>query len=226
MRRFHSFLTCLLLAAGGLLAQTAAPPSVQATGSATVSANPDQATLTIGVVTNGATAQEAAQQNATLATNVQNAIKAVLGTNGIIQTVGYSVSPRYSNTQPAAVIGYTASNTVLVTSYDLSILGRLIDSANQAGANNVGGISFGLRNSDPFVLQALNQASKVALTHAGAIAAGLGGRTGAVLSAQEGASYTPYAVAGPSAGAGDTTPIKSGLVTVSATVAVNVQLRQ
>jgi uncharacterized protein YggE len=221
MVRIATF-SLLFLLSGGVFAQ--APSSIQASGSATVSANPDQATLTIGVVTQGATAQDAASQNATLATTVQNAIKSVIGNNGSVQTIAYSVSPRYNNAQPATIAGYTASNTVLVTSYDLSILGKLIDTASQAGANSVGGINFGLRNPDPFVQQALGQAAKQALAHAGAIAGGLGARTGAVISAQEGSSYTPAGGGLPTATA--TTPIQTGLVTVSATVTVTVQLLQ
>ncbi len=217
-------LLLLTLSAAGLVAQTVPPGTVQANGSASVSANPDQASLTVGVVTTGPTAQDAAAANATLATTVQNAIKSVLGGNGTVQTISYSVTPRYSNAQPPAIVGYTASNTVLVTMYDLSKIGTLIDTANRAGANNVGGVSFGLRNSDPFMQQALSQAAKQALARAGAIAAGLGGRTGAVISAQEGVSYSPGVTA---TAAGDaTTPIQTGLVTVRANVSVTVQLVQ
>ncbi len=225
MVRSCVFLLLVPLGAAGLIAQTVTPGTVQATGNAAVSANPDQASLSFGVVTQGSTAQEAAQQNAALSTAVQNAIRSVLGTNGTVQTISYSVTPRYNNAQPAAIIGYTASNTVLVTMYDLSKIGTMIDTANAAGANNVGGVSFGLRNSDPFVQQALSQAAKQALAHAGAIATGLGGKTGTVVSAQEGVSYSPMAVSGPTAG-GTPTPIQTGQVTVTATVTVSVQFLQ
>ncbi len=208
-----------------LPAQTATPGAVQAVGNATVTANPDQAQVNIGVVTQGSTAQEAAQQNATVATAVQNAIKSLLGANGTVQTVGYSVTPRYNNAQPPAIVGYTASNTVAVVSYNLSNIGTLIDTANAAGANNIGGISFGLRNPDPFVQQALSQAAKQALLHAAAIAAGLGAKTGAVISAQEGSTYTPISVNGPGATA-TSTPVQTGTVTITANVTVNVQLLQ
>ena len=76
------------------------------------------------------------------------------------------------------IIGYTASNTVEVTTYDLSLIGKLIDTANQAGANSVGNLSFGLQNPEPVTEQALGQAAKQAQAHANAIAAGLGAKTG------------------------------------------------
>ena len=226
MPRFLSLPICLPLLAVALLAQTS-PHAIQAVGSATISVNPDQAKLSVGVVTQGATAQDAGQQNATLTTTVINALKGALGTAGTIQTISYSISPRYSTTagQTATIIGYTASNTVQVTTTALSLIGRLIDTANQAGANNVGNLSFSLQNPEPLTEQALSQAAKQAQAHASAIAAGLGARTGVVISAQEGASVTPMAVTGVLAAA-PTTPIQTGTVSVTASVTINVQLIQ
>jgi uncharacterized protein len=208
------------------MAQTTAPGTIQAVGSATINFTPNQAQFTVGVVTQGTTAQDAAQQNATLSTTVQNALKAALGTNGNIQTVGYSVGPRFNNGNPPTIIGYTASNTVLVTTFNLSIIGSLIDTATHAGANNVGGVSFGLQNPDPFVQQALAAAGKQALARASAIAQGVGGTAGKVVSATQGSSYTPVQINGPVAAAGDSTPIQTGSVSVSANVTVVVQLVQ
>jgi uncharacterized protein YggE len=113
---------------------------------------------------------------------------------------------------------------VQVTTTNLSNIGSLIDTANQAGGSSVSGISFGLQNSDPYVQQALGLAAKQALAHAGAIATGLGAKTGSVISALEGTTYTP--VVASSAVASATTPIETGTVQVSATVTVTVQLTQ
>ncbi|HEY2016692.1 MAG TPA: SIMPL domain-containing protein [Bryobacteraceae bacterium] len=212
-----------LLTASTALAQAAIPGTIQAVGSATITFTPNQAQFTVGVVTQGTTAQDAAQQNATLSTTVQNALKSALGTNGNLQTLNYSVTPRYSNQQPPILIGYTASNTVEVTSYNLSAIGNLIDVATQAGANNVGGVSFGLQNPDPLVQQALTQAGKQALAYAAAIAAGVGGKAGAVVSAIQGTAYAPITV--PGTAAGSTTPIQVGTVSISASVTVTVQLQ-
>jgi len=227
MFRTYVSLLLLMLSCFAMAAQTAVS-SVQANGSATLTAKPDQAQLDVGVVTNGATAQDASQQNASLTNTVQAALSKVLGPAGTLQTVSYYLSPLYSNTpnQPSAIIGYTASNTTRVTTTDLSQIGLLIDAANQAGANNVGNLSFGLQNPEPLVEQALTQATKQATAHASAIAAGLGGKLGAVLSAQEGSSYTPVVVGGSSAAMPVTTPVQTGTVTVYATVTIQVGLAQ
>src|ERR1039457_1180597 len=227
MFRMYSTLLLLVLSCPAMAAQTAVP-SVQANGSATLTAKPDQAQLDVGVVTNGSTAQDASQQNANLSNTVQAALSGVLGAAGTLQTVTYYVPPRYSNApnQSSVIIGYTASNTVRVTTLDLSKIGLLIDAANQAGANSLGGLSFGLQNPEPLVEQALTQATKQATAHAAAIAAGLGGKPGAVMSAQEGSSYAPVVVGGGGAALPVTTPVQTGTVTVYATVTIQVGLVQ
>lgn len=216
-------LVILVAVVGISAAQTS---SVQANGSATISVQPDQVQLSVGVVTQAATAADAAAQNATVATAMINAIKTVLGSNGDVTTIYYSISPRYSNqaNQTPTIVGYTVSNTVQVTSNDINLAGRLIDAANAAGANSVNGPSYGLRDPEPYVQKALSQAAKQATAHAAAIAAGLGAKTGAVLSATEGSQV--YPVLGASAAGAASTPIQSGTVSVSATVTVTVALLQ
>jgi len=217
----RSLCTFLLVFAAVGFAQTTIR-TIQANGSATLQVNPDQATLDVGVVTNAATAQDSAAQNATQTTAVINAVKSVLNGAGNVQTLYYSVTPRYA-TNGSTITGYTTINTLRITTTDLSILGRLIDSANGAGANSVGGLGFGLQDPDPMVQQALTAATKEAMAHANAIAAGLGGKVGAVISAQEGGSYAPIVPS--TAGIAAITPVQTGTVNVSASVTLVVQLQ-
>jgi len=217
-------LVSLIFLAPALPAQTAAG-TIQATGTVTLNVNPDQVQLTVSVVTNAATASQAAQQNATQTNAVIAALNQVLGQAGSIQTAGYSLYPQYSNSTNPAIVGYSASNSLQVTTTVLSLAGTLIDAANQAGANNISGLQFGLQDPDPTLQQALTAAAKQALAHAGAIAAGLGGKAGAVVSAQQNTSVTP--VYGPGlAGVAAATPVLTGTVGVTATVTVTTALSQ
>ena len=217
----------VLLAQRAVLSTAQAANTVQSTGSATVIVNPpEQAQFSVGVVTQANSADAAVQQNATISTAVQNALQALLGVNGTLQTVDYSVSARYSG-NPSMLTGYSCTNTVMVTTYNIANVGKLIDAASQAGANSIGSIGFGLRNPDPYVQQALNQASKQALAHAAAIAAGLGAKTGPVIAALEGYSSVPIVNSAAGAGAtATTTPVQTTGVNVTATVTVTVQLVQ
>jgi uncharacterized protein YggE len=206
-----------------LAAQT--PPSIQASGSATINVDPDQASLNIGVVTQAATAQAAAEQNAAAATTMINALKSVLGNNGTIKTIYYSISPRYNNAQPATIVGYIVSNTVQVTVNNINLVGALIDAGNQAGANSISGPNFGLQDPEPATQKALAAAAKEAMAHAAAIASGLGGKLGAVISAQESGGVIP--IARDAAGAtGTATPIQNGTVGVTANVTVTMAFSQ
>lgn len=110
---------------------------------------PNQATITLGVLTEGKTAAEALAANATK----MNAVMATLKKAGIaekdIQTSNLNVSPQYRYVQNEAPVltGYQVSNQVTVTVNDLKRLGPALDATVAAGANQVHGIAFGL--ADP-----------------------------------------------------------------------------
>ncbi len=213
-------LALIPLVASSLAAQTLPNGAIQGTGNATIAVNPDQAQLTLGVQTQAASAQAAASANAAQTSAVITALNALLGSTGALQTVGYSVYPTYNSTGQA-ITGYTVTDTLQATTADLSLPGRLIDVATQAGATSIGGLSFGLKNPDPVKQQALTQAAKQAQAHVAAIAAGLSAKTGPLLSAQEATSVSSVA---PGATAAAATPVITGTVNVSATVTINVQL--
>jgi uncharacterized protein YggE len=187
------------------------------------------AQLNVGVVTQAATAQAAADQNASITDAVIKALQGVLSSAGTIKTIYYSISPRYVNSGGQQTLaGYTVNNTLQVTTTVVGRVGPLIDAANAAGANSISGPYFGLQDSEPEVRLALEAAAKQAIAHASAIAAGLGAKTGAVIAAQEGSTVRPIgdSTATSAPGAGVSTPIQTGTVTVSATVTVTVALVQ
>ena len=228
-RLVFPFLFATTLLAQTLSAQTApAASTVQAQGTATIYVQPDQATLSVGISTNGATAQDAGQQNATLTATVVTALQKVIGSNGTITTQSYNVYPRYSNgtsTQAPQIVGYTATITEQVTLNSLPLIGPAIDAANQAGATSVGGLSLGLQNPEPTLQTALAAAAKQAAAHAAAIAGGLGRTTGAVVSATESSTYAPLPIQAVGVAAGVATTVQTGSVSVSANVSVVMALQ-
>jgi uncharacterized protein YggE len=213
-----------------LIAQAQAPappPFVRASGSATVPVKPDKATIQFSVVTTASTAQDAASQNANVVTAVLAALGTLLGPNPNIQTLSYSLNPNYNfpqNGQPI-LTGYTASNTVQVILTDLSLIGRVIDTGIQAGANRVQGLQFGLQDDQPSRAQALKLATAQAKSNADAMASGLGQHTGAAIAIQQGGTSTPTPVLlGVAATASATTPVETGVVNVQASVTLDVAL--
>jgi uncharacterized protein YggE len=154
---------------------------------------PDMATITLGVMTEGKTAAEAMQANATR----MNAVVASLRKAGIpdkdIQTSNLNLNPqyRYQENQPPVLVGYQASNNVTVTVNDLKRLGPAVDATVNAGANQVHGISFGL--SDPTAAEnaAREAAVKALAAKADLYAKATGYRISRLVSLSEGGGYAP-----------------------------------
>lgn len=138
--------------------------SLQAEGD--VKAAPDMANITLGVTTQAPSAADAMRLNA----DKMNAILAALRGQGLaerdIQTSNLSLGPQYvyAQNQPPKLTGYQASNDVTVSVRDLAKLGPAIDAVSSAGANQINGISFGLK--DP--LSAEDQARRAAVKALGA----------------------------------------------------------
>ena len=114
-------------------------PSIRVTGEASVAANPDQAKIDIGVVTQAERADAAALQNAERTDAVLAALRKTLGQGAEIKTISYSVNPNYRYPKEGApvITGYTATNTLQVTLNDLKLVGKVIDAAVQFGANAI-----------------------------------------------------------------------------------------
>jgi uncharacterized protein len=206
---------------------------VRASGDATVTAKPDRAQVTIGVLSQASTAQAASSQNATQTTAVFNAVKRVLGGNGQLKTAEYSISPDYQYSKDGSaskVIGYHASNTVLATVDDLSLVGKIVDTATQAGANNVNGIAFTLRNDEAIRAQALAEAAGKARASAEVIAKALNLRVIGVLNAEaiEAPIVRPLLMQAKAAvrmNEAAPTPIEAGTLDIHASVAVTLQVQ-
>jgi hypothetical protein len=166
---------------------------VMVSGDSIVQAQPDTAILTLAVVTQSKQALEAQQQNAAKTEAVVRALKAAIGSGAEIKTSGYSLQPQrvYRENQPPTITGYEARNTVTVTLSDLTKVGALIDAASLAGANDISGIAFTLRQDRSSRDEALRQATREALGKAQVIAQALGGRVARIVEVQEEGTVRP-----------------------------------
>jgi uncharacterized protein YggE len=169
---------------------------VMVSGDSIIQAQPDTAILTLAVVTQAKQALDAQQQNATKSDAMIRALKAAAGTGAEVKTGGYSLQPQrvYKEGQPPTITGYEARNTVTVTLGDLTKVGAVIDAATQAGANDVGGISFTLRQDRPARDKALSEATREAMSKAQVIAQALGGRVLRIVEVQEDGFQRPQPI--------------------------------
>lgn len=226
----------LSLCSSGAMAQEPADrtihPTIRVSGDATVTVKPDQAEISIGVITQSQTAQAAATQNAQKQDIVIAELRKVLGSSAEIKTISYSLSPNYrypkEGGQPT-ITGYTASNIVQVKTANLEQVGKVIDLATGSGANNIQSLRFTLKDEQTARTQALQEASTKARSKAQAIASALGLKIQRILRVEEGGPTTrpvmEYAMErGDMRAQAATTPIESGSIDVRATVTLTVEV--
>jgi len=200
--------------------------TILVSGSGTASDQADEATVILGVQTEGETASEASRQNAELMTSVINAIKNLGLTEEDMKTVSYSIYPVYSKDDYTQIVGYRVINTISVKVTDINLVGAIIDAATENGANRIQGVSFGLsaEKREELKRQAYLSALKDAESKASLIAETLGLTITGVYSVSE-SMYQPYQpyyeyrfdIA---EAASTPTPILEGKLSVSVTVQV------
>lgn len=204
-------------------------PSVVAQGEATIQARPDEARVSVGVVTQAPTAQAAGGLNAKQTAELIAQLKNALGTNADIRTQHYSIYPNYTHPKEGrapVISGYTANNTVEVRLTDLAKVGNVVDVSTRAGANNINGVQFTLRDEQKFRADALRQAAIKAKANADALAAALGLKVIRVLRVQASDSPPVYPMAAmkmarmAAEDAAVPTPMEPGTITLRATVEV------
>ena len=191
--------------------------SLQAEGQARLA--PDMATISLGVSTEAPRAAQAQQQNAARMATVLRALHGAGIAGRDVQTATLSLAPQYAYAegQPPRLTGYRAANAVSVAVRDLQRLAAVIDGVAQAGADEVGGVSFGL--SDPRAAEDAARRDAVArLQGAAALyarAAGL--QVGRLVNLTETGGYsppTPRPMMAMRAMKVEATPIESGEIDV------------
>jgi uncharacterized protein len=200
--------------------------AASATGDARIV--PDRAMITVAVESQAASAAKAGTDNAARQTRVIEAVKAAGVAAAQIRTSGYNVFPEYAQGDGRAprITGYRAHNSVQVEVRDIASVGKIIDAALAAGANNIGSVSLFASNTDAARKEALQKAVAKARTEAEAVATAAGGSLGALLEL----SIEPYGMPQPmmrqamgNMAMADATPIETGELTVTAMVRVRWQ---
>ena len=203
-------------------------PFIEVNGMASVDVPADQAEVSFAVETRATVAAEASAANATAMTRVLSALRGA-GLPGLdVETFGYSLQPQYATdpTRVRSIAGYAAYNNVRATIDDVDQVGRLIDVAIGAGANQVASIAFVASDPEPARASALAGAVRHARTQAEVIARELGFELGPPLEIRGGADR-PIPImmeAMRMAQVSDATPIEAGEQSVTANVTVRFAL--
>lgn len=199
--------------------------TLSVTGKGQTNAVPDVAYLNLSVETLAKTASQAVKENAEKTNKVMETIKAQLGEKDKVSTAGYSLSPVYeynNQLKKSEFKGYRASNRIIVEVHNLEDIGKMIDSAAQAGLNNIENLSFDTNGRDKYRREALVAAVKDARATAETLAKAAGVNITEILQMSPSYDYvTPvyrdFAVGKESVSAAPT-PIEPGDILINASV--------
>ncbi len=226
MRKLAIFILVLALFPFAGVAGAAGARMISVSGQASVEARPDMAQITLGVVRQAATAEQALAAVRQAAADVF----ARLGAAGIaardMQTANLGLRPLYASHpqdagQPPQIVGYQASNMLRVRVRDLEALGPVLDAVARAGANQFSGLSFGLQDPAGLEMQAREAAVRDARARAEALARAAGVELGAVLSiTDQSGGPAPVMMMRDMAARAEAMPVAAGELSVEARVSI------
>jgi uncharacterized protein YggE len=157
-------------------------------GNAQTMVKPDKVTLSLSVETTNTTANAALNANSEAMNKTLNALKEAGVRENETSTSFFNISPNYNLTdqqegqyfpppiESKDIISYTVTNSITVDSYNLLNVSQWIDTAVQAGVNDVSSIYFSLSDerSEAIKNDLLKQAVANAKSKADIAAAALG----------------------------------------------------
>ncbi len=206
-------------------------PTIQVIGTGTVHAEPDTATIRIGVTTEDSSAQSAVSRNTAATAKVIAGLEAASIAKKDVKTSNFSVYPQYrtENDTKRQVLTYRVSNTVIVTIRDIAKVGDILTEVVAAGSNQINGPTFSISNPDKFLTEARKKAVEDALSKAGSFASAAGLKLGRVIEMTEaGASAPSYTLRAHefSKSAAVAVPIEAGQESLEAHIVLVIELKQ
>jgi hypothetical protein len=197
-----------------------ATDSITVSGVGTVDSVPNEAQMSFGVESRGATARAAMSANADAARKVINALRQAGARELATQYV--SVYPVTGET--GGISGYSASNSVSAVA-DVADTPGVIDAAVAAGANTISGPGLSSSNTEALYRQALAKAVDEARGRAQVLAKAAGRSLGTITSIVEGSAGSPQPYYAERAALDSAAPIVPGQQETTATITVTFSLR-
>ncbi|HEY4275983.1 MAG TPA: SIMPL domain-containing protein [Rhizomicrobium sp.] len=193
--RYWTVLATALLAGPQMAAaQTLpAPRIITMAGHGEARAVPDTATISAGVNAQAPTAAAALAANTTRMQAVMAAFKKLGVPDKDVRTSNFSISQQYANSngETPRVIGYQANNQVEVRLEDVNKVGTVLDALVTAGANQMNGLNFSIRNDTALLADARAAAVAEARLKAETFAKAAGVSLGTILSIEESSNAMP-----------------------------------
>jgi uncharacterized protein len=161
-------------------------PVVVTHGQAIVKRTPDRAWVTIAAESRARTPAEAQKLNADAMSAVMAKLKAAALPPEAIRTIGVDLQPEFDYANNRQTLrGYLARNAVEVRVDELTRLGSILEGVVSAGATNVSGVRFDVKDRDGAEREALRMAVADARARADAAVAGAGVKVERILRIEE-----------------------------------------
>lgn len=170
-------------------------PRITVSGTGKVTAKPDEATITIGVMNEDKSLKKCFELQTAGMNRVIDQIKAAGVKEEDIKTLGYNVTPRYKDNRPVwggvKPDSYQVSHTLSIKVRDITKLGGLIDKVVDSGANNINNLYFGSSRMEELEMEAKVKAVENAKAKTAAMAKGAGVKTGKILEISDSGTSMP-----------------------------------
>jgi uncharacterized protein YggE len=199
------------------------------TGEGTVKRAPDRAWVTIAAESRAKTPREAQKMNADAMSAVLEKLKRTRLAADAIKTVAYDLQPEVDFQDGRRILrGYVARNAVEVRVDDLDLVGQILEVAVGAGATNVSGVRFDLKDRGAAEREALALAIADARARADAAAKAAGTSVDRIVRIEEHRgsieSPQPMVMAMRQAGSG-APPISPGELEIAVRVTLTAAIR-
>ncbi|MGG3469949.1 SIMPL domain-containing protein [Neobacillus pocheonensis] len=147
---------------------------IKVNGEGELAVQPDTASVNLGVITEKKELIAAQQQNSQESSKVIDSLVSLGISKDHIQTFDYRIESDYDYEQGKQIFrGYKITHILQAKIDDLSIIGKVVDTAVQNGVNSVSNVQFKVKNKDAYYQQALKLALSNALQKAITIAGSL-----------------------------------------------------
>lgn len=201
--------------------------TIDVTGTAVVTKPSDKAILSVGVETQSTTAKKAEEDNKAISNKMYDALKKLGLTEADYKTTSYNVYPNRDWNKGNNITGYTVSHMIEIDTEKIGLVASILDEVVKAGANNVYGVQFTLKEQTMELAraEASSKATEYARIKAESIASGLGVKITKIVRVSDSTiNYMPSAMAGASRDLvlekGESLQVEPGDVTVTATISV------
>lgn len=204
------------------------PSAISVTGEAQISVPPDRAQIDAGVTSDAKAAREASDANNAVMGKVLAALKGAGIDEKDVQTSRLSLQPQYAANRNGSspIVGYRASNRVMVRIRDVGKVAGVIDTLVGAGANDIGNIWFSVSHASQLLDDARERAVADARRKAEIYAKAAGVTLGAPLNISEMGAAAPLFRAKVATAMGEAaTPIAQGEETLSISVNVSFAIK-